>query len=707
MTRRRFPSTLSCVSWFILLCAPCAHAAETPDLHRRAQSLYKQKPTTARLTGWAEARRAAGEKGAYADILSNSPGNAADRVSLYEAAAWRALPVGQGDSHRFKQLVTELERAGKSPWAPVFRMVVAAVDNDRPALIAAAGKLADAPAAFPSDVAERAHLDVLRELGLDDTRAALEVIAHRSFAPLHALLDLDKVLTRDADFFKGTSRAGDAKTLESARDKLRQAYLDASKHLVERLFALHLLGRKQDCDALLFAARELPYLTDPAELARTLAKLSPEDAATLIVQPLLAGEVRLIQSPPKLPAGPAAPAAAELTIASKSKTVREGISTYEGTVRVRAKALEITCDQLAAVAGPAPKDQADTKPSPKLLSGAGHVAIKGAPGFTHVQADHFTFDLDTGAFSLGGDVRLARGEQVLKYRACTLSRTGELRDTISLLDDLDALPDVPAKLALIPRVAAAYADDELPAAAKYLLAMHLLRPHLRWHELYAAPERPAREGEVAKQLIEQVKRLSDTESGDDDERWKEAHTGEPWMRADAAAQLRASRRDALRDDKVEALLSRELPTDYYWTLADPAHADVDRARRLLQSISGGEIAWPASRWAAALARNNAVVTLDVAGGYPASKPARVVLDVRAADRVTVALYRVTDPQTLLAAAGQIGNDFLYHDYGLADPAQRHRVLRQRMMRAMVAHQRMARLEEHRERPTLLLKDRVA
>ena len=308
------------------------------------------------------------------------------------------------------------------------------------------------------------------------------------------------------------------------------------------------------------------------------------------------------------------------------------------------------------------------------------------------------------------DVAAARTSKTVDAKRFAVA-TDESRDELLTEFGKDTLRDrylLPGEgyQDLFARVAAAYADDELPASAKYLLAMHLLRPHLRWHELYAAPERPTGV-ERARQLVEQVKRLSDSESGDDDDRWKEAHTGEPWMRADAAAQLRASRRDALRDDKVEALLNRELPADYFWTLADPTHAGVDRARRLLESISAGEISSPARRWAAALARNNAVVTLDVAGGYPANKPARVVVDVRAADRVTVALYRVTDPQTLLAAAGQVGSDFVYRDYGLAAPEPRVRMLRQRMQRAMLARQQLARLAEHRERPTLLLKDRVA
>src|SRR5207249_375397 len=155
------------------------------------------------------------------------------------------------------------------------------------------------------------------------------------------------------------------------------------------------------------------------------------------------------------------------------------------------------------------------------------------PGFSLIQADHFTFDLDTGAFSLGGDVRLARGEQVLKFRACTLGRTGELRDTISLLDDFDAAPDVRARLALVPRLSATYTDDELPAAARYLLAMHLVRPQLVWHERFAPAKRDG--AERAKVLEDRMMLMRD-ESDPEESRWLEAHAGEPWMRGDAAEQ---------------------------------------------------------------------------------------------------------------------------------------------------------------------------
>ncbi|WOI45581.1 hypothetical protein [Acidovorax sp. BLS4] len=59
------------------------------------------------------------------------------------------------------------------------------------------------------------------------------------------------------------------------------------------------------------------------------------------------------------------------------------------------------------------------------------------------------------------------------------------------------------------------------------------------------------------------------------------------MREDAIRQLQASRRDALKNDKVETLLARELPREFYWTIDDTKHADIVRAKKLLDSIKTG------------------------------------------------------------------------------------------------------------------------
>lgn len=623
-----------------LLLGISASAAE--DRLQQAIRLQQHKPSPEHDLGLLEMRRAAAEKLDY-PRLADQVRPTKENASLLQVIAWRMLPTGQGDRSAFLRIVDTLEKSDpQNAWSAVFRLYAESLGNDRTALIAQARKIAEVPTAFPTVAAEKAHLDLLRELGLDDNQAAMEVITHRTFAPLHALLDLDRVLTREIDFLNGTSKSADAKILSTCRDKLRQAWLDSSKHLVERLFALHVLGRKQECDALLFAARELPYLTDSTELSKVLAKMDQKESWQAVIAPLLDSEVALITAPPKIPATMPA-ATAEVSIEAKRKTVSEGIATYEGAVRVKCRSLSITCDKLAVVG--------ENPDSPRLLSGAGNITITGAAGFQSIQAQHFTFSFDTGAFSLSGDVRLKRGDTTIKLKAATLSRTGELRDQVSLLDELDKAADIKSKLALLPKLSAVYSDDELPAEARYLLAMSLLRPHLQWHEPFDEPRR---------QHLMQIQQMDEMPV---DSRWREAHGGESWMREDALRQLQASRRDALRNDKVETLLARELPRDFFWTLSDTKHPDIARARKLLDSITAGNLAPLARHWSEEIARNNAVVTMELAGAFVSAKPARVVVDVRSSNRIALSIYRVRDAQTLLAAAGQIGDDFLFRDYG--------------------------------------------
>jgi lipopolysaccharide export system protein LptA len=601
----------------------------------RAERLVEEKPTAWRALGYLEMQRAAGVKNR--SIRKEFP-NAEHYEALLEADLWRRIPasVTQRSSigHSAQNLLDENR---KNAWAVVIKMWLAASSNDRTALVECARLLVESPAAFPSVAAEKAHFELLKELGADDLTAGLEVIAGRNYAPLHAVMELDRVLTREAEFLAGTSKSADAKTLTDARDRLRQAYLDSSKHLIERLFALHLLGRTQDCDALLFAARELPWLSDANELSKLMARLDRKTAWEKIVSPLLAGEVALINKPPQLPATMPADTA-ELKITSKSKSTAGGIVTYSGAVRVRIRDIDIACEQLAIMG--------DEKTA-RLISGTGGVAIKGVAGIDQAQAENFTFNLDSGAFSLGGNVRLKRADKETKLKACTIGQTGEVRDTVSLLDDFDATPDVQAKLGMLPAITAVYRDEELPLEARFLQAMQLVRPHLRWHEWIAA-----REGEV--RLVDRAVVY------DEDDRWTEAHAGEPWMRDEGLAQIHGKG----KANRVEALLARHSPAGVFWTLDDASHADVARARKLLESIGDGQYRAAARRWTAELGRNNTVVTFDVCGGYAPGKAAPVVMDVRGAEKVTFQLYRVSSAQTLLAAADQIGDDFIFRDYGL-------------------------------------------
>src|SRR5688572_1035844 len=48
-----------------------------------------------------------------------------------------------------------------------------------------------------------------------------------------------------------------------------------------------------------------------------------------------------------------------------------------------------------------------------------------------------------------------------------------------------AANNVGEQLRLLPEIDRAYAGKELPDETRYLMALHLLRPHLSWHAVYA------------------------------------------------------------------------------------------------------------------------------------------------------------------------------------------------------------------------------
>jgi lipopolysaccharide export system protein LptA len=543
---------------FVLIALPqWTAAAPSTDWIARAEKLQRDTPTASRALGLLEIKRSANKALDPTRAAADLP-KAPNCNPALESIAWRMMPVPTAQQKPFALILDTLSKTQPpDPWTPVYRLYAATLADNRAALIAAAKTLTEVPTSFPSEAAEKAHFELLNELGVDDNQAALEVISHRSYAPLRALLDLDRALTKEIDFLQGTTRAADAKLLQSCRDRLRQAWLDNSKHLVERLFALHTLGREQDCDALLFAARDLPYLTDASEMTRTLARLNAKQAWTLLIQPLLVSEIQLIKSPPKLPTT-TAPSDVELTIDAKNKSIQNSINTYEGEVHIRAGALQITCDKLALIT-----DAANT---PKLLSGAGHTSIRGT-AFDLIECDNFSYNTDTGAFSLGGHVRLNRANQTQKFKAATLSRTGELRDTLSLLDDFENAPTIAAQLALLPNLTATYTDAEFPAEVRYFLALNLLRPHLLWHEAKNIP-------------------------GND--------KLEPFLREDALLQIQSAQSDAAKANRVENILQHDLTPHFAWTLKDPTHPDVARARHLLSTITTGPRLTSAQRWLAAL-----------------------------------------------------------------------------------------------------------
>ncbi len=314
------------------------------------------------------------------------------------------------------------------------------------------------------------------------------------------------------------------------------------------------------------------------------------------------------------------------------------------------------------------------KQSGVMLTGTGGVRVEGVPRHTIIRADRFSFSSDTGGFTFGGDVRLEQPGSTWKLRACSVTRTGEVREQQSLLDDFRTAPDATAKLALLPQLARVYEDNELPAEARYLLALYLLRPHLIWHAPYLTPAERERDRE---DVAREKHRAGDA--------WQEAMGGEEWMHGDIPEATRQEVRQALarwqeaHAGKGERLLKIPPVSAYFWRLREPSHQELPRVRRLLEGVRG-DLESHARRWLAEIERNNTVLTCDIPGGGAAGKPFPVVMDVRNADRVAFMLYRIERPEDLLWVTNRIGDDFIYRDHGLQYPGwerERIKVLEER------------------------------
>ncbi|MCI0459401.1 MAG: MG2 domain-containing protein [Gemmataceae bacterium] len=617
----------------------------------QAQRLVEQKPSAARWLGLAELRRGAGQQQqALADLARavEAAGAGAQAVELQGLLCWRMLPLTESRRPAFRQALARLQKiAPTSPWLPIYELYHAAQQRDRTALRAAVARLpARLPERFPASIGEPAHLDLLQAIGRRRSHAAVEVLAARAYEPLHALRDLDRGLTREGDFLRSQGHADEGRTVLEVRDRLRHAYLDAARNVVERLFALRLLGRFEQRDALLAQVKALPYLTDRQKLAELFDQLDEERAWTILLQPLLAGEVAVVNDPPDLAAAQAS-GSATLHVRARTKAIQGASATYEGAVEVTLGPLQMRCERLTVLR---PEGQGGV-----LLTGTGAVRVEGVPFNPLIRAERFTYSSDTGGFSFGGDVRLEQGASVLKLTACSVTRTGEVRDRRSLLNEFRSALDINAKLKLLPAVGRVYSDDELPPDVRYLLALHLLRPHLTWHAPYVAPLPDENRREVA-----------DREAKHYREPWREAMGGEPWMARDVPESVRAAYQQALHGMKgagKEQERLRKPAAAFFWRVRDPQHPDLKRVRELLGGVRG-ELEGQARHWLAEIGRNNTALTFDVPGGGSAGKPFPMLLDVRNGDQVALKLYCVENPEALLWVLDRIGEDFVYRDHGL-------------------------------------------
>jgi hypothetical protein len=665
----------------MLVSLPVEAAPPADALLPRAVQRLRQAPDYRRALGLAEMYHIAGQHDEAINTLAETANQGGlpreAQVALHRLACWRMLPLDASKAAAFRQHLDRLEAADNAdPWATVFELLRAAVQGDRQRMVELADRLKPLQA-LPGAAAEEAHLALLVELGFSRNTAALAVIRGRDYQPLYALRDLDRALTREADFLASSGQAEAARKLRTARDALRNAWLASSRHLVERLFALGLLERQADRAALLERAQRLPFLQDQQELDRVLAAMAPEPAWQSLLGPLLHSEVAVIDAPPQLPR-PEKTAATELTIRAKVKRQEDGTARYDGPVEVTFGRVSISCQRLDL--------SADSPSGQTVLKGAGQVVVRNMPGFeTRIAADRLLLRSEARLLQLEGDVVLQSPQQTLRCESCTLTLAGELSFRRTLLDELAESADAKSKLALLPRITKRYSEEELPAEARYLLALTLLRPHLTWQAAYP-PDRPDVQDAAVEMIQDAIERLAQDENAPYDWRWAEAHGGEEWMHDDVPReklrqaheelekQMGAARGRRLAETKAaeqRLAVQREKVTDFFWRLKDPGHADVQRAIKLLGGIREGQIAQKARHWLAEIERNNTVLTMDVTGCYAAGKVGPVVIDVRNAERISARLYRVRRAEDLLSTAARIGEHFIYRDYGLQTGEARH------------------------------------
>jgi hypothetical protein len=240
----------------------------------------------------------------------------------------------------------------------------------------------------------------------------------RGYEPLAALEELDRRLSAAADALRTQGKTADARRVLASRDAFRQGYLDASHDLIERLFALRLLGRSAEADALLAQAKKIKYLNDPQDLAILLARLGPAEVSAQLVRPMLAGEVAFIQNPPRFDAAGPSPGAAA-TVSALTKSAHEGVTTYLGNASIHAGPLQIFGNQITAFR---------TGGTGVHLSAIGGANLKGVVGLLGATADEITFDSETGTVKLSGHVHLDLWEKAVDLKSCTITRTGEIRE---------------------------------------------------------------------------------------------------------------------------------------------------------------------------------------------------------------------------------------------------------------------------------------
>ncbi len=398
-----------------------AGEAKRDDLIRKAEEAVGRSPSMLFELGLGEMYRAAGRmreaSERYNKAALRARQDSRDPQRIREYAAWLLMWSAEGPHPEFKgaayPLLQQKEQGG---WGPVYALYIALQGNDGVDILrkSALGKL---PTRFPGALAERAHQALLRETGMDRTRAGLEVIVRRSYRSLHALKDLDRRLTHQAGLLEFAGKKDEALQLQRCRDRLRKCYLDISKHIVERLFALKLAGKEAAFLALRKKTQKLTYLYRPQVLAKTIwAHLTESQVWSDMVFKLLESEVAFVENPPDFKKFKKVPRE-QLHIQARERKKDPNGNAYRGGVTIEVGHLQVNCKECRVTRKGSEKSV--------VLSGSGDVRVNGVPGQKHgVSAGAFVFTPSKGQFELRGDVILNEGSSEKRMRSCTLKTSG-------------------------------------------------------------------------------------------------------------------------------------------------------------------------------------------------------------------------------------------------------------------------------------------
>jgi len=604
------------------------------------------------------------------------------------AALWQRLPLRSSEISSFsKELEAVPSCSSPSPWFDVFRLYLAAVRGARGDVVRWAGKV-KAPETFPTAYLDQAFVEVARSLGESKARAGVRAIEVREFDALYALGDLDRRLTRELEYLKSSGREEESSTVRACRDRLRLAYLSASRCVVERLFALKILGRKELRAELVEAARGAREMTKSFAVARKLSELGEERAWQEFVEPLLVREAEFVLTLAKGKT-PAVTESAKVIVrieADSSEIVDGGderkATRYEGGVRLTFGSTTLSADRI------------DLIEPPVRAVASGSARLRGFPGVEgELSADSIDLFTDSGRVAVRGDVRVRISGKKRRLRSCQIDADGTFGAVRSAFDDYRDETNSGRRRELLREIEALYAasEIELDDETRYELAVQMIRPHLRWFPLRLPPRERGGAGR-AHPLLEKVEVLRELSEGGvvDPWIWSSAHSGDERLRGDVPPEIRQELERA--KEQINASATGRRPrseesdeTDFYWRLADPTHADVERAISLFESVRQGPWRRRAQHWAVELERNNTVLSFDVGASFAPKEKAAVTLDVRNVDEVELSVYRVRSAEDLVSACSKIGAEFVFRDHSLSANGKAVGLERQRGLQESMQH----------------------